>query len=305
MTTSWESFYQTNPNLPGFPQNLEKLKSFCDKYKNEKIVLVTSGGTTVPLEKNTVRFIDNFSAGTRGSASAEYFLKNGYAVIFLHRNKSLKPFTRHFGDYDLLDMLEVESGEDSSVKVKTEKVKHILPLLKDYLKVKSDGKLLLISFTSLTEYMWYLREASLCLRTCGKRALLYLAAAVSDFYIPLDQMPTHKIQSDKGAPSISLQLVPKVLEPLVSQWVPEAFVVSFKLETDQSLLKTKAQAALKKYHHKLVIGNLLQTRKHHVVIVTPDDIYDITLSEDEQKEGKEIEMKIVSDLSTRHKELIK
>lgn len=30
-----------------------------------------SGGTTVPLERETVRFVDNFSAGTRGSASAE------------------------------------------------------------------------------------------------------------------------------------------------------------------------------------------------------------------------------------------
>ena len=49
-----------------------------DKY-------IKSGGTTVPLEQNTVRFIDNFSAGTRGSASAEYFLGAGYQVIFLHR----------------------------------------------------------------------------------------------------------------------------------------------------------------------------------------------------------------------------
>lgn len=33
-----------------------------------------SGGTTVPIEMNTVRFVDNFSAGTRGSASTEYVL---------------------------------------------------------------------------------------------------------------------------------------------------------------------------------------------------------------------------------------
>ena len=26
----------------------------------------------MPLEHNTVRFVDNFSAGTRGAASAEY-----------------------------------------------------------------------------------------------------------------------------------------------------------------------------------------------------------------------------------------
>ena len=38
------------------------------------IVCVTSGGTTVPLEQHCVRFIDNFSGGTRGALSAEQFL---------------------------------------------------------------------------------------------------------------------------------------------------------------------------------------------------------------------------------------
>ena len=36
------------------------------------VFLSQSGGTTVPLETNTVRFIDNFSSGSRGAASAEY-----------------------------------------------------------------------------------------------------------------------------------------------------------------------------------------------------------------------------------------
>jgi phosphopantothenate-cysteine ligase len=53
---------------------------------------VTSGGTTVPLERNTVRFIDNFSTGSRGGKSAECFLDQGYAVIFLHRSGSIEPF---------------------------------------------------------------------------------------------------------------------------------------------------------------------------------------------------------------------
>jgi len=56
------------------------------------VVCVTSGGTTVPLEKNTVRFIDNFSSGTRGALSTEYFLKNGYAVLFVTRLYSFQPF---------------------------------------------------------------------------------------------------------------------------------------------------------------------------------------------------------------------
>ena len=36
---------------------------------------VQSGGTAVPLETNTVRFVDNFSSGMRGASSAEYPLK--------------------------------------------------------------------------------------------------------------------------------------------------------------------------------------------------------------------------------------
>lgn len=39
------------------------------------VVVVTSGGTTVPLERRCIRFIDNFSAGTRGAVSVEWFLE--------------------------------------------------------------------------------------------------------------------------------------------------------------------------------------------------------------------------------------
>lgn len=75
-----------------------------------------SGGTTVPLEHNTVRFVDNFSAGTRGAASAEYFLEHGYVVIFMHRLKSLEPFTRHFSGQKYMDMLELhDQGPNTSI----------------------------------------------------------------------------------------------------------------------------------------------------------------------------------------------
>lgn len=60
----------------------------------------------------------------------------------------------------------------------------------------------------------------------------------------------HKISSS-GPPSIQLQLVPKMLEPLVNVWVPKAFVISFKLETDEKILITKAREALKKYNHNV------------------------------------------------------
>lgn len=58
---------------------------------------------------------------------------------------------------------------------------------------------------------------------------------------------------------VSFNLVPKMLEPLVSLWVPDAFVVSFKLETDESILISKARGALEKYSHK--VSSFLLTLK--------------------------------------------
>jgi len=43
------------------------------------------------------------------------------------------------------------------------------------------------------------------------------------------------------------------------------------LETDPSILIQKARDSLIKYQHQLVIGNLLNTRKYEVVLVTEKD----------------------------------
>jgi len=57
------------------------------------VVLVTSGGTAVHLEKNMVRSVENFSTGTRGARSAEVFMRAGYPVIFFHRKETMQPFS--------------------------------------------------------------------------------------------------------------------------------------------------------------------------------------------------------------------
>ena len=133
-----------------------------------------------------------------------------------------------------------------------------------------------------------------------------MAAAVSDFYIPGPEMSEHKLQSSEGAPEIRLRLVPKMLRPLVRHWVPEAFVVSFKLETDEDLLIPKARKALETYNHRLVVANLLHTRKTRVVIVSAEDsrAEAVELSEDEVKVGMEIETKIVRELKERQLKFI-
>ena len=76
------------------------------------IVCVTSGGTIVPLEKNMVRYIDNFSTGQRGANMAELFISCGYAVVFVHRKGSIQPFSTSIASgSQLLSALHIE-GEN-------------------------------------------------------------------------------------------------------------------------------------------------------------------------------------------------
>lgn len=301
MVSAWEEFYAKHPPPQDLAQSENALKAFTHKHikKGNKVVLVTSGGTTIPLEHNTVRFVDNFSAGTRGSLSAEYFLKHGYAVIFMYRIKSLEPFARHFVGQKFLDMLQVSEGENPVITVLPELTQNVATVLRQYKEALEQGKLLQLSFTTLSEYLWLLRSACQALAPLENKAILYLAAAVSDFYIPSNEMSVHKIPSS-GPPTIQLKLVPKILAPLVSLWVPQAFVVSFKLETDESVLISKARNALNKYQHNLVIANMLQTRKQQVIIVSKENNYVLSLTNEQLGNGEEIEQLIVSDLVEQH-----
>lgn len=249
-----------------------------------RIALVTSGGTTVPLENQTVRFIDNFSAGTRGATSAEYFLQEGYAVIFLHRQFSLLPYSRHYSHSTncFLDFMEESEDGGERVVVRKEYQEKMRRVLRQYQTAKHNRLLLLLPFTSVSDYLFELRSLAVLMRPLGNRALFYLAAAVSDFFIPRERMEEHKIQSREdhsggqgsGASRqlvINLDPVPKFLSTLVQSWAPEgSMIVSFKLETNPSLLVAKAEQALNRYRHDLVIGNLLTTRKWEVVFISPD-----------------------------------
>ena len=299
LTPGQESnYFSVNPPPDNLDDTVSLARAFIQHHAldHRRVVLVTSGGTTVPLEKQTVRFIDNFSAGTRGATSAEYFIEAGYGVIFLHRQFSLLPFSRHYSHSTncFLDfMAESDDGQvmvDSRFQVKMKQV------LERYQAAKSADTLLLLPYTTVTEYLWALREIAVQMGCLGPRGLFYLAAAVSDFFVPEDRLPEHKIQSaDSGRSSerpdgslrrasgsngesrtctktlaIELDPVPKFLKALVQDWAPGAMIISFKLETDPSILIRKAQMALKQYSHHLVIGNLLSTRKYEVVLVSKD-----------------------------------
>ncbi|XP_056363959.1 phosphopantothenate--cysteine ligase isoform X2 [Oenanthe melanoleuca] len=134
--------------------------------------------------------------------------------------------------------------------------------------------------------------------------MFYLSAAVSDFYIPVSEMPEHKIQSSEGPLQITMKMVPKMLSPLVRDWAPEAFVISFKLETDPQILLDKSRQALEKYRHQVVVANVLESRRTSVIIVTRDSQTPLSLSDEEVAQGMEIEEKIVSYLQDQHSAFI-
>eukprot|EP00096_Caligus_rogercresseyi_P012330 TRINITY_DN5127_c0_g1_i2.p1 TRINITY_DN5127_c0_g1~~TRINITY_DN5127_c0_g1_i2.p1 ORF type:complete len:317 (-),score=59.10 TRINITY_DN5127_c0_g1_i2:158-1108(-) len=284
------------------PAHFDSIPSILEEFLGKlspsgKCVLVSSGGTTIPLEKKTVRYIDNFSAGTRGSASAEAFLKAGYSVIFLYREGSLQPYQRHFQDVSFLELLTLDPKENS-LSFKKEHSQRIKRLYEDYVSFKDN--LLEIKFRSLADYLWLLRSISQGLAPLGPKAFLYLAAAVSDFYVPSSELPTHKIQSGDGSRSLELKIVPKILGPLVKSWVPEAFVVSFKLETDEEILLYKARKALSTYGHSLVVANILETRRERVSLVRTEG----EPTEIRRKDGEEIEGSIIEVLRTEHQSFI-
>ena len=134
------------------------------------------------------------------------------------------------------------------------------------------GTLLRISFETLFEYLVYLRAIAETLAPFGPRAAFYLAAAVSDFFVPLSSMAEHKIQSSEfGAQGLTLQLAktPKMLGALRESWAPRAFVVGFKLETEEAILVAKAAKSIASYGLHAVVANILETRKERVLIVAP------------------------------------
>lgn len=367
LTFSAEEFFATQERPPRLASILEGVSKFVERHAAEgrKVVLVTSGGTTVPLEHNVVRFLDNFSAGTRGAASAEQFLRTGeYAVIFLHRQHSLQPFSRHYSHSTnpFLDMLEVVTAEgsfpsrqstfgagkdghgpylfpnlhalalhrasiqgdaeeaegvvhssSSTIQVKATEQKTMKAILESYKLVQSLHLLHSIPFVTVFEYLFLLRGISKIMNGepgtgAGRRSLFYLAAAVSDFFLPQQKMSQHKIQSGKGSLVIEMDQVPKILRTLVEEWSSDGFIVSFKLETDRNLIIPKARAALERYGHQIVIGNDLHTRKSEVVFVQPESEPDneqwVRISEQDLANGVEIEEQIVARLIEMHEKHI-
>nr|XP_034972834.1 phosphopantothenate--cysteine ligase isoform X1 [Zootoca vivipara] len=300
---------QVPPVSPAEVEAERRVRAWAEtqRARGRHVALVTSGGTQVPLETRSVRFLENFSSGRRGAASAERLVRAGYGVCFLYRTRSAFPWARaiQLSGPALLDVLRVHDcgagGQRVVVDCSGSALQNLVPALLAYQRAKEEGALLVLEFTGLVEYLALLRAAARALAPLGSSAMFYLAAAVSDFYIPASEMPEHKIQSADGPLQITMKMVPKMLSPLVKEWAPEAFVISFKLETNPSILIDKAKQALEKYRHHVVVANVLDSRRTSVIVVTKDLETQLSLSDDEVAQGMEIEEKIVSYLQSQHR----
>lgn len=320
VTNGIRDFYASTPASPALAQLESTLSTFLASVpSSSRVVLVTSGGTLVPLEQNTVRFVDNFSTGTRGAALAENAIDTGAYVIFMHRTGSAVPFLRRvasvvakqpggasaatsFNSFATLAALSTTNADISTKDSSNDQLslQFNLPATPASRSVvsalarfeSSRARLLPLEFSSITEYLFALRSACAALRPIGRRALVLLAAAVSDYYIPASEQSVHKLDSRAdGALVLTMAQTPKVLHALrhavappalpaiaasssatdaviaCEAWLPDAFVCSFKLETDASILLRKSRAALRTYDFNAVLANELHTRYAELRIV--------------------------------------
>lgn len=64
----------------------------------------------------------------------------------------------------------------------------LLPILKAYNAAQAEGTILSVDFQTVNEYLWLLRAVTGVMAPLGRRGMFYLAAAVSDFFLPDDRV---------------------------------------------------------------------------------------------------------------------
>lgn len=57
-----------------------------------------------------------------------------------------------------------------------------------YNKAQAEGTLLSIDFQTVNDYLWLLKGVTGAMASLGRRGMFYLAAAVSDFFLPEDRV---------------------------------------------------------------------------------------------------------------------
>lgn len=257
------------------------------------IALVTAGATIVPLDAHNDKFVDLSAKAQeqQGPACAEYLLQLGYAVIFLHREGSLQPFTRHFQEYiqsgAFMDMFHMRTdglvldGLDLAQQLKFQNVTLLYNDAKD--------RLLNVSFSSVQQYLLLLRLTTQAVGAADNRGIVILAATVMDFYVPThSERTTTDKKAAKTKPkkkdelfAVNFARVPNLIKRVRRDWCPKAFLVTLKHELQDGETIEAAHVAVEKYGMDVVAGTyrhadahdeiLLITEQEDTIVSCPDD----------------------------------
>ena len=76
-------------------------------------------------------------------------------------------------------------GRDGNVVVQGQYTNKMIEVLRKYNDTRVKNLLLSLPFLTIDDYLHKLRGVSCAMRTLGTGGLLYLAAAVSDFFLPV------------------------------------------------------------------------------------------------------------------------
>ncbi|RHY81971.1 hypothetical protein DYB35_008334 [Aphanomyces astaci] len=258
-----------------------KLKQFvaAQLADGRRVALVTCGSATVPLSGDSV--MDAVSFGDRGAASAEHFLRAGYAVIFLHRHGSLAPFSRHFQlyirDNRFLSMLRVDDTDNSLHVDPPNDDRHAQDLSTILTEAKdTSARLVHVSFTSVQQYLFYLRMAASVIDSAASRGLILLSASVLDYYVPssIPSIPSNPSipstaasspappppssnTTKKESSSLTLNLVriPNLIAKIRRNYAPKACLVTLKSVADKGRLQRAAFRDIERWGVDVVVAD--------------------------------------------------
>ncbi|CAG9483364.1 phosphopantothenoylcysteine synthetase, putative [Plasmodium vivax] len=278
---------------------LKKIQSELLREEASQIILITSGGTKVPVEKVPIRHVENFSTGKRGAHMCEYFLKKNKKVIFLHRRGSFMPFECHLRCAARMDTVRVVDGH-VTLNLSEEETNAVVNDAKSYEQFRQN--LLCIPFESIFDYGFYLTAICDLLnedwrgRQIGDTTpeevkpngasplphLIILSAAVSDFYIPYAELSSNKINSETNVTfSLRMQLAPKFYK-LTRKYFPLLNFCMFKLEYDEQALLNKSSERIR--FADILVANLLHERYNSVFIFTGrDHFFKLTASNESER----------------------
>jgi phosphopantothenate--cysteine ligase len=209
-------------------------------------ILITSGGTSVPIDP--VRSIRNSSTGRFGAALATAALEAGVEVIYLASVDSKSPFSQH-----------IDCHIDKDLDKQLEKVKKLHQFHKKFC-----GHYFEYRYASFAEYQTLLKELTITKRP----DIVMLAAAVSDYLV--SRYSDEKVRSNEQL-TIQLETAPKLIHS-IKEWLPDTFLVGFKLlvdASDEDLCKA-AMISIQQNHADLIVANDLSSIRrgaHEILLV--------------------------------------